>query len=105
VDTSSRSLDVKDTAARVAASMARPGPSVKAADLTAANVPFAENVDLVAPTKYRCVLITACFSTSHERICCSAYQPDLHTDDSPMYAGCSSTRMLAWLKYKYLQSS
>lgn len=46
--------DPQATAAKVAKSMARPGPSVKAEDLT--EVPFAGNIELLAPKKYRCVL-------------------------------------------------
>lgn len=49
-----KSLDPQAAAAKVAQSMARPGPSVKAEDL--AEVPFAGNIELLAPKKYRYVL-------------------------------------------------
>ena len=57
-----KSHDPQVTAAKVAKSMARPGPSVKAEDLT--EVPFAGNIELLAPKKYRCVL-------QHPRFICA----------------------------------
>lgn len=54
-----RSHDPQATAAKVAQSMSRPGPSVKAEDLT--EVPFAGNIELLAPKKYRCVWQHPCF--------------------------------------------
>ena len=42
---------VQEVSQRVDQSMARPGPSVRAEDLSQA--PFAGNIDLIAPTKYR----------------------------------------------------
>lgn len=42
---------VHEISQRVDQAMARPGPSVRAEDVSQA--PFAGNIDLIAPTKYR----------------------------------------------------
>lgn len=97
-----KSLNSQAASAKVSQSMARPGPSVKAEDL--AEVPFAGNIELLAPKKYRC----ACQSQP-VRVACdlgagTIIFPIAHWSTN-VSAGCNSTRMRGWWKCKCLQSS
>ena len=49
-----KAMNPQAASARVAEAMSRPGPSVRAEDLT--EVPFAGNIELLAPKKYRYVV-------------------------------------------------
>jgi hypothetical protein len=88
-----KTLDAQAASAKVAQSMARPGPSVKAEELSA--VPFAGNIELLAPKKYRHAYIS--FSPEILARASAQYawlQREGRGHCGDVFAGCSSTRTL-----------
>lgn len=59
--------DAAAQAQRINAAMSRPGPSVRAEDMSMAEAPFAGHVPLEKPSKYRCALRRA-GSCMHARL-------------------------------------
>lgn len=88
---------VQEVSQRVDQSMARPGPSVRAEDLSQA--PFAGNIDLIAPTKYRyitCVLL----SEQHVK-----FTHKDSVDRVELLAECNLIRTGQTWRYRCLQST